>query len=120
MEPEQPLLAAEIFWVEHLLWDYRIGCDQNRQEREEVFQPMTTAEKMALPQSGHSEPVSKTSDKQEAKQQPDPTFGPCCNTQVVEFNFEKEVEHLPFKVNIGTFHWKKPPGQFISLIYSNW
>ena len=33
--------------------------------------------------------------------EPHLTFGPHPNTQVADFSFEKEVEHLPFKLNLG-------------------
>ena len=48
------------------------------------------------------------------------TFGPCPNTQVADFDFKKEVEHLPFKINLADIHLdKEHQAEFNDLIYSN-
>ena len=52
--------------------------------------------------------------------EPHPTFGPRPNTSVAEFNFQQEVECLPFKLNVGDVHLEKEhQARFIDLIYSN-
>ena len=56
----------------------------------------------------------------EASQEPHPTFGPHPHTKVADFNFEKEVEHLPFKLNLGDVPYdREHQAKFIYLIYTN-
>ena len=51
---------------------------------------------------------------------PCPTFGPCPNTEVADFDFQKEVECLPFKLNLGDVQLdKEHQARFINPIYSN-
>ena len=58
--------------------------------------------------------------KEESSQEPHPTFGPNHNTQSGDFNLKKEVEHLPFKLNLGDIPLEKEhQAKFIALIYSN-
>ena len=56
----------------------------------------------------------------EASKEPHPTFGPSPNTKVADFDFEKEAEHLPFKLNLRDVPLdKEHQADFIDLIYSN-
>ena len=49
-----------------------------------------------------------------------PTFGPHPNTDVADFDFQKEIEHPPFKLNLGDVHLDKEyQAKFINLIYNN-
>ena len=58
--------------------------------------------------------------KEEASQEPHPTFGPHPNTQAANFDFKKEVEWLPFKLNLGDIPLEKEhQAKFINLIYRN-
>ena len=69
---------------------------------------------MAKVKSVHNEPGTKPS------AEPCPTFGPHTNTSAADFNFQQEVEHLPFKLNLGDVHLEKEhQARFIDLIYSN-
>ena len=43
----QPLLAAEMFWVEHLPWDYGVELHQEGNNIEVAFQPLPSADIMA-------------------------------------------------------------------------
>ena len=115
---QQPLLAAEFFWVEHLPWDYGVEFHQEGQKIEVAFQPLPPADVMASTEMAHNEPDNMQSVK-EASQDPCPTFGPCSHTQVVDFNFEKEVEHLPFKLNLGDFPLEEEHQAKFDLINSN-
>ena len=48
--------------------------------------------------------------------EPDTT---CPNTEAADFDFQKEVEHLPFKLNLGDILLdKEHQAKFINLIYS--
>ena len=79
-----------------------------------AFQPLPLADIMATVKSGHDEPGTKLSTE------PRPTFGPHPNTDVADFNFQKEVECLPFKLNLGDIPLEKEhQAKFISLIYSH-
>ena len=73
------------------------------------------ADIMASVQAVHDELDHMPSGKGEASQELHPTFGPHPNTKVADFNFEKEVDSLPFKLKLDNEHWAK----FIDLIYSN-
>ena len=66
---------------------------------EVAFQPVPLADIMASVKVVHNEPDQVPS--KEANQEPHPMFGPHSNTQVAEFDFKKEVEHIPFKHNMG-------------------
>ena len=111
---QQTLLAAEIFWVEHLPWDYGVELHQEGDNTEVVFQPSLLADIMSSVKVVDDEPDHVPSE--EASQEPCPTFGPHPNTKAADFNFGKEVEHLPFKLNLGG---KEHQHKFIDLIYSN-
>ena len=74
---------------------------------------------MAFVKVVHDEP-GKASPKEEASQEPHPTFGPCSNTHVADFDFKMEVEHLPFKLKLVDVHLgKEHQAIFINLICSN-
>ena len=69
---------------------------------------------MATVKSVHDEPDTKPCSE------PHPTFGPHPNTNMADFNFQQEVEHLPFKLNLGDVPLEKEhQARFINLIYSN-
>ena len=79
-----------------------------------AFQPIPPADIMATVKLVHDEPDIKPS------AEPHPTFGPLPNTSAADFNFKQEVEHLPFKLNLGDVHLEKEhQARFIALIYSN-
>ena len=78
------------------------------------------ADVMASVQAVHDEP-DKVPSKEEASQEPHPTFEPCPNSHMADFNFKKEVEHLSFQFNLGDVPLEKEhKAKFIRLIYSNW
>ena len=110
----QPLMAAEIYLVEHLPWDYGVEFQHQGNNIEVAFQPIQSADIMATVKLVCDEPGTKPS------ADPHPTFGPCPNTSVADFNFQQEVEHLPFKLNLGDVPLEKEhQARFINLIYSN-
>ena len=83
-----------------------------------AFQPVPLADIMASVKAVHDEPDQVT--LKEASQEPCPTFGPCPDAKAADFNFEKEVESLPFKLNLGDILLdKEHQAKFIHLIYSN-
>ena len=113
----QPLMA-EIYWVEHLPWHYGVEFQQQGNNIEMAFQPLPPADIMATVNVVHDEPDTKPSN--EANKEPHPTFGPHPNTGVAGLDFQKEIEHLPFKLNLGDVHLDKEHlARFINLIYGN-
>ena len=83
-----------------------------------AFQPLPPADIMATVKAVHNEPDTKP--LKEVNKAPHPTFGSCANTDAADFDFQKEVEHLPFKLNLGDVHLdKEHQARFINLIYSN-
>ena len=72
----QPLLAAEIYWVQHIPWDYEVELHQEGDKIEVEFQPLPMADIMASVKAVHDE-LDEMPLKEEASQEPCPTFGPC-------------------------------------------
>ena len=105
-------MAAEIYWVEHLPWDYGVEFQHQGKNIEVAFQPIPPADIMATVKSVHDEPGTKLSTE------PHPTFGPHPNTDAAHFNFQQDVEGLPFKLNLGDIPLEKEhQARFINLIY---
>ena len=110
----QPSLAAEIYVVEHLPWYYGVEFQHQGNNIEVAFQPVPPADIMATVKLVHNEPGRKPS------AEPHPTFGPHPNTSVADFDFQQEIECLPFKLNLGDIPLEKEhQARFINLIYSN-
>ena len=74
------------------LWDYGVEFHREGNKIEVVFQPLPMADIMASVKAVHNE-LDQVPSK-EASTEPHPTFGPHTNTQVANFDFEKEVKHL--------------------------
>ena len=110
---QQPLLAAEIYAVDHLPWDYGVEFQHHGDKIEVAFQPLPPADIMATVKLVHDEPGTKP------LTEPRPTFGPHPNTSVADFDFKQEVECLPFKLNLGDVHLdKEHQARFTDLIYT--
>ena len=85
---QQPLLAVEIYWVECLPWDYGVELHHEDENIELEFQPLPPADIMATVEVVHDEPDTKA--LKEANKEPHPKFGPHPNTNVADFDFQKE------------------------------
>ena len=72
---------------------------------EVLFQPLPLADIMATVEAVHDEPDTKL--LKESSKEPVPKFGSHPHTNVADFDFQKEVEHLPFKLNLGDIHLDK-------------
>ena len=83
----------------NLPWDYGVELHCEGENIEVAFQPLPPADIMATVKMVHDEPDIKPS--KEANKECHPTFGPHFNTKVADFDFQKEVECLPFKLNLG-------------------
>ena len=79
----QPLLAAEIYVVEYLPWDYGVEFQHLSNNIEVAFQPIPLADIMATVKSVHNEPGTNPSTE------PHPTFGPHPNTSAADFDFQQ-------------------------------
>ena len=97
------------------LW---VEFHQQGKSIEVAFQPLPLTDIMATVKVVHDEPDTKP--PTENIKEPCPTFGPLPNTEVADFNFQKEVVCLPFKLNLGDIPLdKEHQAKFIDLIYSN-
>ena len=63
----QPLVAAEIVWVEHLPWDYWVEFHHEGQKIEVAFKPISMADIMASVQTVHDKPDKVPSKKKPVK-----------------------------------------------------
>ena len=81
-----------------------------------AFQQLPLTDIMATVEAVHDKGDTKPS--MEANKEPHPTFGPHPSTDVADFDFQKEVEYLPFKLNLGDFHLdEEHQARFINLIH---
>ena len=97
-----------------------LGVELHQQEKNKRwhFSPLPLADIIATVRAVHNEPDTKPS--KEASKEPHPKFGPHPNTDVADFDFQKEVECLPFKLNLGDVHLdKEHRPNLLILIYSN-
>ena len=112
----QPLLAAELFNAECNEIKYRANMSWDDNNILVGFQPVST---QLINTSGcqmEAGPIQLDNPKMEG-----PEFGPRQNTNSVEFDFEKELDCLPFQLNIGkeaNLMWDQQ-SQFINLVYDN-
>ena len=104
--------------MKHLPWDYGVKFHEEGDKIEVAFQPLPMADIMASVKVILDE-LQKVPSK-EVSPEPHSTFGPCPTTQAADFDSQKEIEHLPFKLNMGDASLEiEHPAKFINLIYSN-
>ena len=108
---QQPLLAAEIFWVQHIPWDYGVELHQEGNKIEVAFQPLPVADIMASVKVVHDE-TDKMLLKEKANQEPCPHIWLHPNTKAANFDFKKELGCLAFKLKYGGHSFRqRTPGQ---------
>ena len=92
----QPLLAANLFDVECNEMEYRTNMNRDGDKILVGFQPVP-------PQliNINSCQVEVGSIQLDSSKTERPKFGPRPDTNSAEFNFEKELDQLPFQLNIG-------------------
>ena len=91
----QPLLAAELFDAGCNEMEYRANMNQEGNNISVGFQPVPSQlidTNSCQVEAGHIQPDGPEIEKQE--------FGPRPDTNSAEFNFEKELDWLPFQLNI--------------------
>ena len=119
----QPLYASDLWDMDKEDWEYEpvlvkdaktnnimVKFQQVPPEHlhEEIF---SQAAEMFGPDKNDKDEETKTKEKEKesdpqttpkdsADQEP-PKFGPCPDTSSADFDFERELEHLPFTINIG-------------------
>ena len=82
-----------VFGVEHLPWDNGVEFHQQRKKIEVAFQPLPMADIMASMKAVHNKP-DKVPSKEKASKEPHPTFRPCSNTQMTNFNLKKKSSRV--------------------------
>ena len=119
----QPLLAANIVEAEHCPWDYQpiMSCDGN--DIKVCFCPVPTLEVQAeiLSASVTNNTETSAPNKTDKKEQGERSkFGPRPKFNSLNFDFKKELDHLPFPINIGEVDMSElQQKRFLELIYNN-
>ena len=114
---QQPLLAAELYTAEYHPVEHRADIDIKGDVANVSFLPVVS--NTIRVQVGQVESTSAGTSTSSSEKKP--VFGPRPDTQSTEFDFEAEVKHLPFKLNLGDeaklTHAQQ--SQFIDLIYDH-
>ena len=92
----QPLLAVKLFNAECDEIEYRANMNQDGNNISVGFQPVPPQLINTNSCQVEAGPVQLDSPETER-----PVFGPRPDTSSTDFNFEKELGHLPFQLNIG-------------------
>ena len=109
----QPLLAAKLFDAECDEIEYRANMNWYGDNILVGFQPVPS--QLINTNSCQVEAGPNQLDSPKIER---PEFGPRLDTNSTEFNFEKELDHLPFQLNIGKeakFMWDQQ-SWFINLV----
>ena len=91
----QPLLAVELFNAECNEIEYRMNLSQDDNNISLGFQPVPPQLINTSSCQVEAGPIQLDSPKMER-----PDFGPRPNTNSAEFDFEKELDSLPFQLSI--------------------
>ena len=113
----QPLLAAELYTAEYHPVEHRADIEVQGDVANASFLPVVPD--TIRVQVGQVEATSDDTSTPSPEEKL--VFGPRPNTQSANFDFEAEVKHLPFKLNLGDevklTHAQQ--SQFIDLIYEH-
>ena len=119
----QPLLAANIVEVESCPWDYQTILSHDGKDIKVSFCPIPPSEiQEDVFTSGTSVMTEDNQDMVQDKQKSGkkPKFGSWPNYGSLEFNFKKELDRLPFPLNLGKVEMSKEEQvRFLELIYNN-
>ena len=113
----QPLLATELYTVEYHPIEHRVDMEVEEDVPKVSFLPVVPDTiRVQVEQVEATSTDTATPDPQEK-----PVFGPRPNTQSANFDFEAEVEWLPFKLNVGDEAnlTRIQQSRFIDLIYDH-
>ena len=113
----QPLLATELCTAEYHPVEHRTDMEIKGDDVNISFLPVVP--NTIKVQSEQVETTSTDISPLDSCERP--VFGPKPDTQAADFDFEAEIQHLPFKLNLGEeakmTHVQQ--GQFIVLIYDH-
>ena len=113
----QPLLAAKLYTVEYHQVEHRANMERKGDDVDISFLPVVPNTIRV-----QSEQVEATStDISPPNSIEKPVFGPRPNTNATDFDFEAEIQCLPFKLNLGeeTNVTHVQQDWFIDLIYDH-
>ena len=122
----QPLYAANIWDVELCDWEYEPiltkGEDPDTVEiRYQQVPPEDLREELlSYTTEVEQETEDQSTDEEKDKDKEKPTFGPRLDTKSPNFDFKKELERLPFELNIGEAPLtKEQQARMINIIYDH-
>ena len=121
---QQPLLATNVMEVESCPWDYQTVLSCDGEDVNVSFCPVPTPE---VQEEIFSVSVSHTSDSPDLNQSSPtkeqcerPKFGPHPKFNNPCFDFQKELDRLPFTLNLGKVNMSKAQQiRFLELVYDN-
>ena len=119
----QPLLAAIIVEVESCPWDYKTILSSDGKDIKVSFcpvPPLEVQEDVFI--SSTSVMMENDRDTVKDKQNPGekPKFGSRPNYSSLGFDFQKELDRLPFPLNLGKVEMSREQQvRFLELIYDN-
>ena len=109
--------------AEHCLWDYQsfLSCDGNEVKVSFHPMPMLEVQEEILSQSVSQVSNEDSKDQSGTKEGSEKSkFGPRPNFNDPNFDFCKELERLPFPLNLGEVEMSKEQKvRFLKLIYDN-
>ena len=120
---QQPLSATNVVEVESCPWDYQTILSHDGKDVSVSFCPVPTLEVQEEIFSA-STSVTQTSDSNQSNQTKDqgnkPEFGSQPKFNSPHFDFQKELDRLPFPLNLGEVEMSKAQQiRFLGLIYDN-
>ena len=114
----QPLLVADLVEIDHCPWDYQSSMSCDGDEVTMSFHPVPSPEvqgeilSSAINDSPDNDKPDETSER--------PNFGPRPDFNNPSFDFRKELEWLPFPVNLGEVEMTRAQQVgFLQLVYDN-
>ena len=114
----QPLLAAELFIVDQIEEiEHRANMERQGDNIQISFSPVApNSIRVRLEQV-----ESVTPDIDPPSSNEKPSFGPRPDVKFANFDFKAEIDHLPFKLNMGTAIEMtcEQQSQFINIIYDH-
>ena len=114
----QPLLAADIYEVELHPWQYQVNLNREGNDIKINFQLAIPPEIKCDLQCNQVEAEGRSATS-EVQENPQPAFGPHPDMRS-NYNFKDEVQHLPFKFNLGDAPFNKEQQDWLlNLIYDH-
>ena len=116
----QSLLATDIVETNHCPWDYQSTLSHEGDEIKVSFHLVPTfevQEEIFLASVSNSQTTSTSNLKEQSERS---TFGPRPKFNSPDFYFQKELQRLPFPINLGEVELSRSQQvRFLELIYDN-